>query len=154
MARSVWKNIAGTWKIINNVHVKVAGTWLPDAVSWIKEYGIWEQCGGVPSFWEFLKNGLTAGHTIPEPWIQAGTASMNWTTGYFDIGSISSPYSFININVSVELFGPYLSRIGFNTIYNAGYTASDNIIGSVYLDMTDIPVNGYKVVCTIDEVNQ
>jgi hypothetical protein len=86
------------------------------------------------------------GQTIPSPWTQNGSAGMNWTTGYFDIGMIATNNNYGNLRIIATLYDWLDNVIGSGYIHNGAYTALDDITGSVYLGMASIPAYGYKVI--------
>lgn len=87
------------------------------------------------------------GQTIPSPWVQNGSAGMNWNTGYFDIGSIATNNNYgSSFRIVATLYDWSNDVIGSDEIYSGAYTALDDITGSVYLGMATIPAYGYSVV--------
>lgn len=86
------------------------------------------------------------GTTIPSPWVQNGSAGMNYTTGYFDIGSIARNNNYTNLKIYARLFDWTWSYINEGVIYNTSYTALDDVTGSAYVGMSSIPAYGYHIV--------
>jgi len=96
------------------------------------------------SVWYYSDGGT---QTIPSPWTQNGAAGMNWTTGYFDIGMIATNNSYgSSFRIVATLRDWNNDVIGTADIYSGAYNALDDITGSVYLNMTNIPAYGYKVI--------
>ncbi len=94
--------------------------------------------------WHYDETGT---QTIPSPWTQNGTAGMNWTTGYFDIGMIATNNNYTNLKIYARLFNWEYTQVGSDAvIYNTSYTALDDITGSASVGMTDIPAYGYHVI--------
>jgi hypothetical protein len=84
--------------------------------------------------------------TIPSPWVQNGTAGLNLTTGYFDIGMIARNNNYTNLKITAKLFDWEYTLIGEDDIYDAAYTALDDITGSVYLGLDPIVAYGYHAI--------
>lgn len=95
------------------------------------------------SSWYYDQSG---NQTIPLPWVQNGSAGMNWTSGYFNIGSIESGTSVTVLRVYVSLFDWTDTLIGTADLFNGNYTAYYDITGSVYLGLAPIANYGYRVV--------
>ena len=91
------------------------------------------------------------GQTIPSPWVQNGTAAMNWTTGYFDIGNIQANQNYDPLAVYARLYNWLDELIGEGSFFSGAYTANTQITGTQYLGMASIPSYGYKVVVYIEE---
>lgn len=95
------------------------------------------------STWYYDQTGT---QTIPSPWVQNGAAGMNWTSGYFDIGSILANQNYTGLRVYATLFNWLNKTIGSGNLFNGNYTANQSITGSVYLGMAPIANYGYRVV--------
>jgi hypothetical protein len=95
--------------------------------------------------------GATGTQTLPSPWTQASSAGMNWTTGYFDIGSIEANATYNNFRVYVTMYNWLNEVVGTADLFNGNYTPYYDITGSVYLGMTNIPNYGYRVVVQFEE---
>ncbi len=114
-----------TWEI--NLKVKQASTWYYDG----------------------------DGQTIPSPWVQNGSAGMNFTTGYFDIGMIACKQN-KQIKIYARLFNWLDEVIGTGYIVGSessyySYSAMEDITGNAYLGMVNIPSYGYRVVVYFEE---
>lgn len=100
------------------------------------------------SFWYYDTTGTT---TIPSPWIQNGSAGMNWSTGYMSIGSIYANTSYSQIKIYANLFNSNNQLVGSGTWLDGSYSAYQSVSGSVYMGMTNIPTNGYRVTVYFEE---
>lgn len=88
------------------------------------------------------------------PWsITSGQSlTMNWSTGYATIPSyMSSTNSYTEINITIQLTDWTGAVIGEDTIFSGAYTAGQQISGTWYLGMINIPSYGYKVTVYIEE---
>ena len=89
----------------------------------------------------------------PEPWDNTnGPMGMNWTTGYVTIGYfIYNMDDFTDLHIYAELRNYAGTLIGSADIWDGPYNTLDEVYGTWYLGMTDIPAYGYTVRIYIEE---
>jgi len=102
-----------------------------------------------------VKTATVLYYSLPSPWVQEGSEGMNWTTGYFDIGMIACNQN-KTIKIFAQLFDWTSTEIGIGYIVGDAdnyysYSAMEDLTGSVYLGMTNIPAYGYSVSVSFEE---